>query len=130
MLASQQIRWGRILLGGVFIELAMLSILVPVNLVSERTAYYLVPILAFATAVVFGQWAARPLQGRFVLHGVLVAAFASLIYVTLTTVAGAAVPLLIHLSHGVRLLGGAAGGAFAARQAMSNQGERRVTSTA
>lgn len=130
MLASQQIRWGRILLGGVFIELAMLSILVPVNLASERTAYYLVPILAFATAFVFGQWAARPLQSRFVLHGVLVAAVASLIYVTLTTIAGAAVPLLFHLSHGVRLLGGAAGGAFAAREAMSNQGERRVTSTA
>lgn len=91
MLASQQIRWGRILLGGVFIELAMLSILVPVNLASERTAYYLVPILAFATAFVFGQWAARPLQSRFVLHGVLVAAVASLIYVTLTTIAGAAV---------------------------------------
>ena len=59
MAAAHQLRWGRILLGGMFIELTMVAIIVPVNAASERTAYYLVPVLALATAFIFGQWAAR-----------------------------------------------------------------------
>jgi hypothetical protein len=121
MPAAHHIRWGRVVLGGVFIELTMLGIIVPVNAISEPTAYYLVPILALATAWVFGYWAARPVQSHFVLHGVLAAAVASLIYVVLTTAAGVPVPLLFHLSHGVRLVGGAVGGAYAARQAISTR---------
>ena len=104
----------------------MLAIIVPVNAISERTAYYLVPILALSTAFIFGQWAARPLHRQFVLHGVLVAVIASVIYITLTTASGVPVPLLFHLSHGVRLLGGAAGGAYAGRQAMPATDRRRA----
>jgi hypothetical protein len=115
MAAASEIRWSRVLLGGLFIELMMLAIVVPVNSVSERTAYYLVPILAPTTAFIFGKWAAKPLHSHFVLHGVLVAVVASVIYITLTTAAGVPVPLLYHLSHGLRLLGGAAGGAYAGK---------------
>ena len=120
MFTHRPLRWGRVLLGGVFIELTMLTIIVPLNSISEPTAYYLVPILAFATAFIFGRWAATPLERDFVLHGVLVAAVASLIYITLTTATGASVPLLFHLSHGVRLIGGAAGGWSAGRNRVSS----------
>ena len=119
MTSGHHIRWGRVIVAGVLIELAMLSIFIPVNLFNERSAYYLVPFLAIATAFGFGRWAARPLHGQFVLHGVLAAAVASLIYIVMTTAAGASVPLLFHASNAVRLLAGAAGGAYAGRQARS-----------
>src|SRR5262245_55042122 len=119
MLFGQEFRWGRVLLGGLFIELTMFAIVVPLNAVSAQGAYYSVPFLAIATALLFGRWAARPLHAGFVLHGVLVAAAASAMYISLTLATGTvgSVPLLYHFSHGLRLLGGEAGGALAARRA-------------
>ena len=101
----------------------MLAIIVPLNSLSASAAYYLVPILALATAFIFGRWAATPVERDFVLHGVLVAAVASVIYIALTTASGASVPLLFHLSHGVRLLGGAAGGWSAGRNSVPAKAE-------
>jgi putative membrane protein (TIGR04086 family) len=121
MAVEGQIRWGRILIGGLLIELTMFAIVLPLNTISTQTVYYLVPFLAAATGFLFGYWAARPLDSRFVLHGALVAVVASLIYVALNAAMGTtgSVPLLYHLSHGLRLLGGAAGGAFAGNRAMT-----------
>lgn len=120
MTADAPIRWGRIVLGGLFIELAMFAVVVPLNVLGgEQAVYYAVPFLAVATAFVFGWWAARPVTGRFVLHGALVAVAASVMYITLTVASGVAgeLPLLYHVSHALRVMGGAAGGAFAARRA-------------
>src|SRR2546422_498685 len=103
---TSAIRWKRIVLGGFLVELTLFAIVLPLNMVSPQVTYYLVPLLVFFSAVVFGYAVARPVQGRFVLHGVLVAVVASAIYITLTTSLGAPVPLLYHLSHGLRLLGG------------------------
>lgn len=113
------VRWGRVVLGGLFIELTMFAIVVPLNSISEQTAYYSVPVLALATAFLFGWWAAAPLKSQFILHGVLVALAASCFYIALTAAMGVigSLPLLYHLSHGLRILGGAAGGAFAERRA-------------
>jgi hypothetical protein len=111
----RDIRWGRVLLGGLFIELSMFAVVVPLNAISPRAAYYSVPLLAFATALLFGWWAAKPVSSRFVLHGTLVAIAASAMYIALTTAMGADVPWLYHLSHLLRLAGGAAGGTLAER---------------
>ena len=118
-MAVSELHWGRILLGGLFIELTMLAIVVPLNSVNQQLAYYSVPVLALATAFIFGRRAAAPLKAHFVLHGVLVAVVASAIYIALTTSMRVSVPLLYHLSHGLRLLGGAAGGAVAGRRTMA-----------
>jgi hypothetical protein len=119
MAALNQIRWGRIFLGGLFIELTIFAIVLPLNVLSQRAAYYSVPVLVLATAYIFGRWAARPLEAQFVLHGALVAVTASLMYLALTTAMGVvgSLPLLFHVSNGIRILGGMAGGASAARQA-------------
>lgn len=85
---AAEIRWGRILLGGLFIELTMFAIVPPLNSLSQRAAYYSVPVLALATAFLFGRRAARPLKARFVLHGVLVAVAASVMYLAVTTAMG------------------------------------------
>jgi hypothetical protein len=114
---QQDIRWGRISLAAVLVEAVLLAVILPLNAVSGELAYYSVPVLVFATAYGAGWWVARPLAGRFVLHGVLVAVCASAIYVALTIAMGvfASVPLLYHFSHGLRVIGGAAGAALAAR---------------
>jgi hypothetical protein len=108
-----KIRWGRIVLGGFLSELAIGAVILPLNAVSSSVAYYAVPVLVVIAAFVFGRWVAAPLTSSFVLHGVLTAVVASLLYIALTAVLGvlSSLPLLYHLSHGPRLLGGAAGGA-------------------
>src|SRR5436190_176991 len=105
-MAALQIRWTRVLSGGLLIEVTLFAVVLPLNVISSQMTYYAVPVLVLASAILFGYWAARPLQKRFLLHGALVAAVASAIYVVLTTALGASVPLLFHLSHGLRLLGG------------------------
>ena len=119
MPTTQPIRWLRIALAGLLNELAMFAVVIPLNIISQDVAYYAVPFAAVGTGFACGWWAARPLKGRFVLHGALAMIVASLMYITLTTASGVAgeIPLLYHLSHGLRLLGGAAGGAFAGRRA-------------
>ena len=114
-----RIRWGRILLGALFIELTMFAIFIPLQTVSADAAYWAVPILGMLTAFVFGRWAAAPAAGRFVLHGALTAAAASLMWLTMVLVSGglAITPLLYHVVNVVRVAAGAAGGAWARRAA-------------
>lgn len=109
------IRWGRIALGGLLSELAIFAVILPLNVVSPSAVYYAVPVLVALAAFIFGRWVATPLTSAFVLHGILTAMFASLLYIVLTAATGviSSLPLLYHLSHGLRILGGAAGGASA-----------------
>ena len=109
------IRWGRILLGALAIEIVMLAIVVPLGLlVSEQLVYYSVPFLAVATAFLAALWVCRPLQARFVLHGALVAVTASVMYTALTMIPGSPpTPWLYIVSHGLRIAAGAAGGRYA-----------------
>ena len=108
---SDSIHWKRIFLGGFFTELALFAVVLPLDMVNQEVAYRSAQLLVLASPIGFAYWAARPLRSRFVLHGTLVAAVASLIYVALTTALRAPVPLLLHLSHG--LLGGTLGAKFA-----------------
>jgi hypothetical protein len=119
-----KIRWGRILAGAVLIEVTMFAIVVPLNAVRASAAYYSVPALALVTAFVFGRWVALQLHSHFVLHGIFTAVAASIMYIVLTAAMGVSgsIPLLFHFSHGLRILGGAAGGALAGKQARGRQG--------
>ena len=118
MTASESIRWGRIIVAAVLVEAGMFAIVIPLNGINEQVTYYSVPFLVFATAYLAARWVGRPLAGRFVLHGVLTAIGASLIYVAITIALGVfnSVPLLYHFSHALRIAGGAAGGARSARR--------------
>ena len=62
----------------------------------------------------FGLWTARKVESYLVLHGLLVGAVGIVIYVGLTR--GQAEPLLYIFAHGLKLLGGAAGGYLAAQK--------------
>ena len=116
-----RLRWGRILLAGLFSELTIFAIFLPIQAANPQAAVNVVPVLVTVTAFLWGWWAARRAGGRYVAHGVLAAVAASLMWIGLVSAGGgnwSEIPLLYHLSHGLRLLGGAGGGMWAARRAV------------
>jgi hypothetical protein len=122
MTMNGRLRWGRILLGGLFSELAIFAIFIPLQSVFGDVVVNIVPVLATAVAFVFGWWAAGGAPDRHVLHGVLVAVAASLMWIGLVMGSGgrwSEIPVLYHVTHGLRIMGGAAGGWWAARRAAS-----------
>jgi hypothetical protein len=109
------LRWGRILLGGLLIEIAIFAVFIPLNSADTQAAYSAVPALIVGTAILFGWLVARPLQGQFVLHGTLTAVAASVMYLALNAASGTLplVPWLFHLFNVLRPAAGAVGGAIA-----------------
>jgi hypothetical protein len=75
---------------------------------------YLAPLGSLLTCFVFALWVGRGVQSRFVVHGLLVGVVAMVIYVALTLARPEPVAYLI--AHGLKLLGGAAGGWFAGQR--------------
>jgi hypothetical protein len=122
MAMTGRVRWGRILLGGLYSELAIFAVFIPLQSVFGDVVMNVVPVLAAAVAFVFGWWAAKGAHDRHVLHGALVAVAASLMWIGLVLGSGgqwSEIPVLYHVTHGLRLIGGAAGGWWAARRAAS-----------
>ena len=115
---QRRLRWGRILLGGLYSELAIFAVFIPLQSVYGDVVMNAVPVLAAAVAFLFGWWAAKAAPDRHVLHGALVAVAASLMWIALVFVLGtpwSEIPVIYHVTHGVRIMGGAAGGWWAAR---------------
>jgi hypothetical protein len=63
---------------------------------------------------VFAMWVCKRVESRFVLHGALVGLVAALIYTGLAW--RQPQPLLYKIAHGLKLVGGAAGGIGASRR--------------
>jgi putative membrane protein (TIGR04086 family) len=113
--SMSQLRWGRIVIGAVLTEVALIALVVPVQMLAGDAAIvYIVAPACFIATFVFGLWVARKANANFALHGALVGVLASMIYIALTW--NQTLPLIFHLSHLAKILGGAAGGAFAARR--------------
>jgi putative membrane protein (TIGR04086 family) len=109
------IRWLRILLGGFLAEVLVIALVIPVSLLfGKNTLAYTAPAASLLACFVFAIWVGRRLESRFVLHGALVGVVATLIYVALTR--GSPEPPAYLVAHGLKLLGGAAGGLVAARR--------------
>lgn len=108
-------RWGRILLGGFFAELLVFAIVFPVRHFFGQQAF-LASILVASTAMplVLAIWVCRRVESGFVLHGALVGVVAALIYVVLAW--GQPEPLLYKIAHGLKVVGGVAGGVVASRR--------------
>jgi hypothetical protein len=113
--AVSKLRWGRIVIGAILMEVALIAVAVPLNLLGALDLLlYIVAPACLIAAFVFGLWTARGATSNFILHGALVGVLASLIYIALTW--NQTLPLVYHLSHLLKIIGGAAGGALAARQ--------------
>jgi putative membrane protein (TIGR04086 family) len=109
------IRWGRIILAAFLAELGIFAVFLPVLMkYGEQPARYIVPPLALVMTFLFSLWAAKRIESRFVLHGVLVGIVATLMYVALTF--GQPEPFIYIVAHALKILGGAAGGRVAEKR--------------
>ena len=115
MSSSRQIRWGRVLVGGFLAELIVFAIVFPVQYLFGQQAFLASILVASAVMpFVFAVWVCRPIESRFVLHGALVGVVAALIYFGVAW--GQPEPLLYKIAHGLKVVGGIAGGIVASRR--------------
>jgi hypothetical protein len=127
------IRWGRIVIGGVLIEVALIVAAVPLlGFVANPFApgaqgsgnftifFVSVTVACFVAGAIVGWWVARPLSSRFVLHGALTGIVATAIYLGIcsippTTIAAVVAgygPFWFLLANGLRIVGASMGAAY------------------
>jgi hypothetical protein len=103
------------LLGGFLAELMVFAIVFPVlDLFGQRAFLASILIASAVMPFIFAVWVGRGIEARFVLHGALVGLVAALIYLGMAW--GQPQPLLYKIAHGLKIAGGMAGGAVAARR--------------
>jgi hypothetical protein len=135
--ASAGIRWGRIVIGAVLIETALIVAAVPLlGFVANPFApgaqgsgdftifFVTVTVACFVAGALFGWWVARPLSSKFVLHGALTGIVATGIYLGIcsippTTIAAVVAgygPFWFFLANGLRIVGASLGAAYQGRR--------------
>jgi hypothetical protein len=110
---SSGIRWGRVAVGGMLAEVALILAIVPLGArLGQSFLHETAPPGSFVTCFLAAYWVGRGVRSRFVLQGTLVGVVAALIYLGLTRAQPE--PVAYIVAHGLKLLGGACGG-FVAR---------------
>jgi putative membrane protein (TIGR04086 family) len=114
-MTTARIHWGRILLGGLLAEVALILAIVPLGLrLGDNFLHYTAPPGSFVMCFLGALWVGRRIEARFILHGTLVGAVAALIYVALTRAQPE--PFAYILAHALKIVGGACGGFVAQRR--------------
>ena len=114
-MSTTRIHWGRIVLGGLLAEVALMIAIVPLGLrLGESFLHYTAPPGSFVTCLLGALWVGRRIESRFILHGTLVGVVAALIYVGLTRAQPE--PFAYLVAHALKLVGGACGGFIAQRR--------------
>src|ERR1700733_9023120 len=113
-MSEAQIHWGRLLVGGLLAEVALIIAIVPLGLrVGGNFMNYTAPPGSFITCFLAALWVCRRIESRFILQGTLVGVVAVVIYVILTRAQPE--PFAYIVAHALKLAGGACGG-FIAQQ--------------
>lgn len=108
------IHWGRILLGGLLAEVALVLAIVPLGLrLGDGFLHYTAPPGSFITCFLGALWVCRRIESRFLLQGTLVGVVAALLYMALTRAQPE--PFAYLVAHALKLAGGACGGWVAER---------------
>lgn len=116
-----EVRWGRVLVGGVSAELAVFAIVFPVLRFFGQQAFLAsILIASLAMPFLFAVWVCRRVKSHFVLHGLLVGVVAALMYLIVAW--GQPEPLVYKIAHGLKLVGGLLGGVFAGSSRAANHG--------
>lgn len=132
------IRWGRILIGAVLLEAALVALAAPLLAVvanpfvagaegarGDFTIFFVSVALACLVAgAIFGWWVARPLSSGFTLHGALTGIVATALYLaicsippnTVTAVFAAYGPFWFLAANGLRIVGSVLGAAYQRRR--------------
>jgi len=89
-MSSTTIHWGRILLGGLLAEVALILAIVPLGLrLGDNFLHYTAPPGSFVMCFLGALWVCRRIESHFILHGMLVgvvaalALFAALLFILL-----------------------------------------------
>jgi hypothetical protein len=110
-----QLRWGRVLVGGFLAEFLVFAVVFPVLYLFGQRAFLASILIASAVMpFILAVWVGRRIESHFVLHGALVGLVAALFYVGLAW--GQPQPLLYKIAHGLKIVGGLAGGVAASRR--------------
>jgi hypothetical protein len=105
----KRIQWVRILVGGFLSEVAVFAVFIPCTVfLGQLPGMYSAVGASLVMPFLFGIWTTRKVKFYLPLHGMLVGAVGALIYVVLT--GGQPEPTMYIVAHGLKLLGGAAGG--------------------
>jgi hypothetical protein len=133
-------RWGRIVIGAVLIEAALIVAAIPLlgyvanpfapgaQASGDFTIFFVsVTVACFVIGAFFGWWVARPIPSRFVLHGALTGIIATAIYLGIcsippTTIAAVVAgygPFWFFLANGLRIIGASLGAALQGRQRLA-----------
>jgi putative membrane protein (TIGR04086 family) len=108
-MSNTSFHWGRILLGGLLAEVALILAIVPLGLrLGDNFLHYTAPPGSFIACFLGALWVCRRIESRFILHGTLVGVVAALIYVALTRAQPE--PFAYIVAHALKLAGGACGG--------------------
>jgi putative membrane protein (TIGR04086 family) len=110
-------RWGRAIAGGFLAEALLIIAVMPgFAMGSEPVVIWTAVIGAGVATFLAALWVARRLESRFVVHGAITGLAAMLIYLIPIVAAGVEQPTVYWLGHALKIVGGAAGGLFAARR--------------
>jgi putative membrane protein (TIGR04086 family) len=115
--------WGRIIAAGFAIEAILIALSIPLRLwVGQTPVTYVAVIGSFALPMLFGLWVGQRARSRRALHGFLIGAVATLIFLALSEAGrrwgppAEPQPFAYLVAHGLKFLGGALGGFLADRQ--------------
>jgi hypothetical protein len=103
--ATSTLHWGRIVAGGLLLELLLFVVLIPVGLAfgmpgvpgaTDFTVFFIaVPVGCFVGGYAVAAWMLRKLTSRRALHGALIGAAATLLYLGLCAAQPGGVPAVI-----------------------------------
>lgn len=103
------------MIGGLLAEVSVFVVVIPVfRIAGQHALLYVAPVASLVMCFLFALWVGRRVESRFILHGLLVGVVATLLYVALTRAQPE--PFAYYVAHGLKLLGGAAGGFVASRR--------------
>ena len=112
---STRIHWVRACIGGFLAELTVFVIVFPARSLFGQRAFLASILVASAVMpFVFAMWVCRRVESRLALHGALVGIVAAMLYLALAW--GQPQPLLYKIAHGLKVVGGMAGGVVASRR--------------
>jgi len=129
--ADQRMRWGRIVIGAVLLEVVLVALAVPLLPLVDNpltggapdpskdfTIFFLVvSAVACAVGALAGWWVARPLSQRFVLHGAATGVVATVIYLGICSIPPGTIPKAVAaygtfwflVANGLRIIGAVLG---------------------
>jgi hypothetical protein len=129
MTVIRQIRWGRIVAAAFLAEVSVIAVFFLLLLAATLAGvpdlarpmstldYVDALVSSFAMVFLFTLWVGKRIESGFVLHGILVGVVAVLLFVALNFGLNGTLeePLLYWVAHGLKILGGIAGGLTAER---------------